>query len=71
MDFQSMAAFAVLGVAVMVEGAAGLIWAIRQEGRLNGHDVTFEEREKRADERHKEVLDRLERFENKIDNLRK
>jgi 2-polyprenyl-6-methoxyphenol hydroxylase-like FAD-dependent oxidoreductase len=52
-----------LGVTIVAQGAAGLIWAIRQEGRVNAHDQLFDEREKRADERHEEILARMDRFE--------
>lgn len=48
--------------------AAGvIIWAIRLEGRVNGHDKLFEEREKQACERHEDLVGRLDRIERKLD----
>jgi len=48
--------------AVTLIGSVG-IWALRTEGRVNGHDLLFKEREKREDQRDQ----RLERIENKLD----
>jgi hypothetical protein len=64
-----------LGITILSSSSAGLIWAIRQEGRINGHDKLFEEREKqtddkfeqiesRAQERHMEMMSRMDRLEN-------
>ena len=60
MDAQTSIAIAVLGISVIGSSGAGLVWAIRQEGRINAHDQLFAEREKQADERHAEVLKKLE-----------
>ena len=54
-----MLGFTVLGIGVIGSSGAGLVWAIRQEGRINAHDQLFVEREKLASERHEEVLDEL------------
>ena len=45
-----------------------VVWGVRLEGRINGHDVKFAEREKSADDRHVDLIRRLERIERKIDN---
>lgn len=42
-------------------------WNIKLQGRVNGHDTLFVEREKQADERHDDVKARLERIEGKLD----
>ena len=47
----------------------GLVWAVRVEGRVNGHDKLFEEREKALEARHEELQYRLERIEQKLDRL--
>lgn len=57
--------FATLGGTVI----AGVIWAVRQEGRLNAHDALFDEREKQAQERHDALSDSLERIEKKLDRV--
>lgn len=48
---------------IVLAGLAGAstagIWALRLEGRVNGHEQLFEEREKQALERHLEVKDDL------------
>ena len=50
--------------------AVGLVaWAVRVEGRVNGHDKLFEEREKALMERHVELQYRLGRIEGKLDQL--
>lgn len=46
---------------------AGVVWAVRQEGRITGHDKLFEEREKLALERHQTIKDALMRIETKIE----
>ena len=46
-----------------------IVWAIRQEGRVNGHDRLFEEREKHHTERHTELQARLARIETKLDHM--
>lgn len=60
-----------------VTSVAGVAtWSLRQEGRINGHDKLFEEREKQLIavqaqnyERHQDTKARLERIERKLDNL--
>ena len=59
-------------VALVLIGA--VVWAVRVEGRVNGHDQTFEalkdlleERDEHLTERHNSVINRLVRIEIKID----
>lgn len=47
----------------------GVVWAIRQEGRINLHEHLLVEREKRLDERHEELTVRLDRIEAAVFNL--
>lgn len=54
--------------AISLAGGIG-IWALRQEGRINGHDAIIKEHEKQAIERHDDVKNRLERIEAGIDRL--
>lgn len=55
-------------MAVTLVGAVA--WAVRVEGRVNGHDELFEERKKQLEERHEEIKNRLNRIETKLDQLR-
>jgi hypothetical protein len=62
-----------LGLAVM----GVIVWSVRQEGRINGHDVLFaaqtqldEVRLKLADERHSDVKERLTRIELMLSQLK-
>ena len=62
--------FVTLGLSAI----GALVWAVRVEGRVNGHDKLFierdkleDEREKNLGERHEELSRRLARIENKID----
>ena len=73
MDMPTILGFAVLGVSVVGSSSAGLVWAIRQEGRINTHDEKFDaiekitdEREDNAQTRHKELLDRFTELEKMI-----
>lgn len=61
-------------------GIGGVIWAVRQEGRLNAHDDMFVANERvidqrleanrnTLDQRHQDLSQRLERIERKLDNL--
>lgn len=59
-------------LALSVVGA--IVWAVRVEGRVNGHDKAFidldkllEERDEHIKERHQEISLRLSRIEAKID----
>lgn len=56
-------------IALGLAALGGVTWAVRQEGRINGHDKLFEEREKLADERHEDNRERLSRIERKLDAL--
>ena len=42
---------------------SGVVWAIRQEGRINLHEHLLVAREQRLDERHEELKVRLDRIE--------
>ena len=53
-----------LSSAVML---GGVIWGIRLEGKVNGHQLLFAEREKQAEDHHAELIARLERIERKQD----
>lgn len=46
-----------------------VVWSVRQEGRINAHDQLFSERDEQAKERYNETTRRLERIENKLDQL--
>lgn len=59
----TMIALTVWGVPVVT----GIVWAVRQEGRINQHTTLFEERDKLSDVRHEELMRRLERIERKLD----
>ena len=54
-------------LAIVFAGVGAVVEVVRLEGRLNGHDTLFGEREKAGDERHEELKDRLERIERKLD----
>lgn len=60
----TMLALTVWGVPVIT----GIVWAVRQEGRINQHTTLFEQKDKQLDERHEELLRRLERIERKLDS---
>lgn len=53
-----------------------IVWSVRQEGRINGHDELFKSQDKLdlvkqtlADERHQDIKERLGRIEKKIETL--
>lgn len=48
-------------------GMGVVVWAVRIEGRVNGHERLFEEREKLSEARHAEISSRLIRIESKLD----
>ena len=55
---------------------ASIVWFVRLEGRVNGHDTLFTEREKLMDaqherltEQHQDLKDRLIRIEVKLNKL--
>lgn len=57
-------------------GSAALVWAIRQEGRINGHDMRFDstqrvltERDKLLDERDRAINRKLDTVDTKMDQL--
>jgi hypothetical protein len=55
----------ILSFGVMMIGV--VVWAVRIEGRINGHDQLFVEKDKLADERHEDIKARLIRIEDKLD----
>jgi len=48
-------------------GLGGIIWGVRLEGRVNGHDTLFLERQRNQDERDDDIRNRLVRIEQKLD----
>ena len=67
MDTPTVMGFVALGISVIGSSSTGLIWAVRQEGRINAHDNMFEEREKQDVIRFQELVRRLDRIERKQD----
>lgn len=61
----------VIPFALALPGVAAIVWSIRQEGRINGHDTLFEEREKTTDKEYNNIVARLDRIETKVDTLNK
>ena len=59
-----------LGSTWLLTVLGGLVWAVRQEGRLNGHDALFAERDAQGVERHTDLKLRLTRIEEKLDTAR-
>lgn len=62
-------------ISLATVGVGAVVWSVRMEGRVNGHDKLFEEKEKlnmerdkNLLERHAEIAARLGRIENKIDH---
>lgn len=69
-----------LCVTLLLAAVAGVVWAIRLEGKVSEHDQLFEERKTQADERHSvvsvrlvelkdELRERLVRIEQKLDTI--
>jgi len=56
-----------LGTTYLLTIVATVVWGVRQEGRINGHDTLFVEREKQQAARDDEIIRRLERIERKQD----
>lgn len=54
-------------VAIGLAAVGAVVEVVRLEGRLNGHDTRFLDREKAGDERHEDLKDRLARIERKLD----
>lgn len=59
-DYGILLALAFAGIGAVVE-------VVRLEGRLNGHDSLFIEREKLAEAQHEALIARLVRIETKLD----
>lgn len=51
-------------------GIGAVVWAVRIEGRVNGHQQLFGEREKETDRRYTEIERRLIRIEDKVDKAK-
>ena len=49
---------------------AGIVWAVRLEGRVNSHDTLFVERQSQQVERDSDIKNRLVRIENKLDGVK-
>ena len=56
-------------VALIVACVSAVVWLVRLEGRINGHDTLFSERKERSDDGLEAIMDRLKRIENKLDSL--
>jgi len=56
-----------LGTTYLLTIIGAVVWGVRQEGRINGHDTLFVEREKQQAARDDEIIRRLERIERKQD----
>lgn len=56
-----------LFVAIVFAGIGAVVEVVRLEGRLNGHDTLFSEREKLTDAHHTELTAWLVRIEAKLD----
>jgi hypothetical protein len=56
-----------LGLSMLVLFIGGIVFAVRQEGRINEHAMLFVERETLELVRWGEIKDRLQRIEYKID----
>ena len=54
-------------ITLCLAAVGGVVWLVRLEGRVNGHDDTFVEREKQQTERHEDLKERLVRIETKLD----
>ena len=54
-------------MAVVLAGVGAVVEVVRLEGRLNGHDTLFIEREKLTDAQHEDLTARLVRIETKLD----
>ena len=54
---------------VALAGLGAVVWAVRQEGRVNTHDQMFKDRDERDDERTLDLKNRLVRIENKLDYI--
>mgnify|MGYP001577880954 CR=1 FL=1 len=54
-------------MAVVLAGVGAVVEVVRLEGRLNGHDTLFVEREKLTEATHKDLTARLVRIETKLD----
>jgi hypothetical protein len=66
MDPNLFVAVVPIGGAIALTGYQGLVWVLHQKARIDQHDKQFENLEKRADERHAETKEWLERIEAKL-----
>lgn len=58
-----------LAVVIGMPLVGALIWFIRLEGRVNAHEASCEERQKKLDERYREANRRLDSIDGKLDRL--
>lgn len=60
---------ALIGVIAGQAGSVigGIVWAVRQAGRIDGHDIRFQAAEKLAEVRQTNVENALQRIETKLD----
>jgi hypothetical protein len=56
------------GFTLLLAVIGGVVWNVRLEGRVNGHDSLFIEREKQHNDRYEEIIRRLDRIEKKQDD---
>ncbi len=54
-------------ISMALAAVAGIVWAVRIEGRVNAHQTLFDEREKLAEDRYEQLEKRLIRIEAKLD----
>lgn len=65
MDAQTVQAAA----AVIVPCGLVAAWLLRLEGRVNTHEAECDQRQKRYDERHRSLSDKLDHMDAKLDRL--
>lgn len=55
---------------VLCAGVGGVAWVVKLQGRVDGHDKLFEEREKNAVERHASLKEDLHDLKTTLKELR-
>jgi len=56
--------------ALILAGLGSIVWAVRQEGRVNTHDQMFKDRDDWEAEFRQDNKERLIRIERKLDKLK-
>ena len=69
MDALVIQTAAVIGVPMLGGFLAGVVWAIRLEGRQNAHEKECAQRQKNLDERHAAMTATLAHMDQKLDRL--